>query len=93
MAEAVAGSIASDMNMPVSYEVRPFQDCDKSQPDFSVTCEVTDNLDQHFRSVMQAQENALTVMALHASTKQSVGLWFKIVRGKWGEAQGLKERP
>lgn len=75
----------------VTYETREFGDS-KGQNNLCVTGWVTDNKDEFVDKAIEAQEKVLLILQKHAFSDQKVDCWWQRVKGKWGEANGLKIR-
>jgi len=91
MAEAVQALIGSRFfGWSVSYDTRELEMSD-GMPDFKITVWVLDNEDRLQSLVEQVQPEIIKTMQGFATEYQTVGCSFQRVKGKWGQARGLKE--
>lgn len=92
MALSLQAKAEEIFDLNVCWEIREFNRSE-GMPDFYVTGWITDNTDEKKDIVLEAQLEILALMQRLTYRGETVGCWFQRVRGKWGEATGLMEKP
>jgi len=90
--QAKAEKVFSLSTNNVVWEVREFHQS-RGMPDFYVTGWITDNYDEKKDDVLEAQLEILALMRRLTFRGETVACWIQRVKGKWGEANGLMEKP
>lgn len=92
MALSLQAKTEEIFDLNVIWESREFN-LSGGMPDFYVTGWITDNYDEKKDIVLEAQLEILAIMRRLTYRGETVGCWLQRVKGKWGEANGLMEKP
>lgn len=90
MALSLQAKAEEIFDLNVCWESREFNRSE-GMPDFYVTGWIT--TDEKQDVVLEAQLEILALMRRLTYRGETVGCWLQRVKGKWGEATGLMEKP